>query len=309
MGTNARKQFDIGAFVGGLVFGLSGFFAARIWAGHVDVIAAASWMPWVVYTNVKCQMSRRRQSGYGASATNVKWKTYCVLAAAVFALQLLAGYQTMAFMTAIAVLIVTLLLCYFVKSFKPLVRMALAVALGLGLAAIQIIPLQEFFRQSIRTFNFPYSWNSYGSLTIASLKQFLNPFFFGDQISYHGPPPNFAEHAFFVGRVGVVLIIFFLLRRLPRLPRSPMVLAFGCVAFFGLWISLGPNAPIDLQYLLWKIVPMYRYLRLPPRHLILVVFGLSGLIGLGLQRFNKPFSFLIALFISAEMILYARHFI
>ncbi|MBI3956217.1 YfhO family protein, partial [Candidatus Gottesmanbacteria bacterium] len=45
------------------------------------------------------------------------------------------------------------------------------------------------------------------------------------------------------------------------------------------------------------------------RHLILVVFGLSGLIGLGLQRFNKPFSFLIALFISAEMILYARHFI
>ena len=36
------------SWVSGLLFMLSGFFMARTWSGHVDVIAAASWMPWVV---------------------------------------------------------------------------------------------------------------------------------------------------------------------------------------------------------------------------------------------------------------------
>ena len=47
----------ISAFVSGAVFGLSGFFLARTFAGHVDVIAAASWMPWVLWTNGKWQMA------------------------------------------------------------------------------------------------------------------------------------------------------------------------------------------------------------------------------------------------------------
>ncbi len=276
------------AWTAGLVFGLSGFFSARIWAGHVDVIAAASWMPWVVWA-----FTRRG----------------IVLAAGIFALQILAGYQTMAFFTMEAVGMMTLFFCLKQRSAAPAIRAILAVLLGLGLAAIQIIPTQEFFRASIRTFSLPYSWNSYGSLTIASLKQFFNPFIFGDHLTYSGPPPNYPEHAFFVGRVGIVFVIVFLLSRLPRLLRSPRLLMFCLIAFFGLWVSLGPNAPIDLQYILWKFVPMYKYLRVPPRHLILVVFGLSGLIGIAMQRVKKPFSFLIMLVISAEMILYARHFI
>ena len=67
---------------------------------------------------------------------------------------------------------------------------------------------------------------------------------------------------------------------------SREVLLYGCgffgIALFGVWVSLGPNAPIDLQYALWRIVPMYHYLRIPPRHLILAVFGLAGLAGIGL---------------------------
>ncbi len=360
------RYLDLGAWIGGLVFGLSGFFTARIWAGHVDVIAAASWLPWVV--GAFWQLIQTHPTKLCSSI---------ILSAVVVALQLLAGYQTMAFFTLEAVFIFVLFYqCHllwmsFPFSFsssprtrgpsvkklgaglaavtRPLLRVIIAAAIGLGLAGIQIIPVQEFFRQSIRTFDFPYRWNSYGSLTIESLKQFLNPFVFGDQLTYHGPPPNYAEHAFFVGRVGLVLAVVFLLRRLPRVPRSPRLLMFGFLAFFGLWVSLGPNAPIDLQYILWKIVPMYRYLRLPPRHLILVAFGLSGMVGMAINliisksqilnskqyqnsnfKSSKRFfvwnfehwdlfriwnlgfriSILVAVIgVATEMILYARHFI
>lgn len=295
------KTVNIGPWVAGLIFGLSGFFTARIWAGHVDVIAAASWMPWVLAAFIKA-----------IKATPGGWSRFTpvLFAGAIFALQLLAGYQTMAFMTAIAVGFVVSFHSYFEKSWRPMLLAGLAGLLGIGLAAIQVIPLQEFFQQGIRTFEFPYSWNSYGSLTWESLKQFVTPFPFGDQTSYQGPASNYAEQAFFVGRVGLLVAIVFLFLRLPRVLRSPRLLMFLFLALFGLWVSLGPNAPIDLQYLLWKFVPMYKYLRIPPRHLILVVFGMSGLIGLAMCAIRSTrLRLMLAGLITIEMIFFARHFI
>ncbi len=89
-----------------------------------------------------------------------------------------------------------------------------------------------------------------------------------------------------------------------------MIIGFGFIAFFGLWVSLGSNAPVDLQYILWKFVPMYKYLRIPPRHLILVIFGLSGLIGFAIHAIHSKHLRLVFVgLITIEMILFARHFI
>lgn len=80
-------------------------------------------------------------------------------------------------------------------------------------------------------------------------------------------------------------------------------------------MSLGPNAPIDLQYIAWKIVPMYRYLRIPPRHLVLVAFGLSGLAGLGAQYVFAKFhrarwvGWSIGMAILIEMVMFGSHFV
>lgn len=60
---------------------------------------------------------------------------------------------------------------------------------------------------------------------------------------------------------------------------------------------------------------MYHYLRIPPRHLILVVFGLAGLAGIGMEYlFRSPKSSralrsLITGVIVVEMVLFARNFI
>lgn len=270
-----RGLGELGGWVAGLVFGLSGFFMARSFAGHVDVIAAASWMPWTVWAMQKKSIP---------------------FAAGVFALQLLAGYQTMAFFTLIAAAFLV----------RPIYKIMPPLFLGVGLAAFHILPVQEFFRSSIRTYGFPYEWHSYGAIEWRSLLQLLNPFQFGNQYTYNGPPPNFIEHSMYVGIGGLVLGVLGVLRVL----REKMV-GFLLVALFGLWVSLGPNAPVDLQYILWKFVPMYQYLRIPARHVILVVFGLAGLAGIGLSSLKLPkvLKSLIVGIITIEMVWFARGFI
>lgn len=80
--------------------------------------------------------------------------------------------------------------------------------------------------------------------------------------------------------------------------------------FFGLWISLGPNAPVDLQKILWQFVPMYHHLRIPPRHLILVVFGLSGLVGTGMTMIkNSYLQYIVSSAVVIELLLFGRGFI
>lgn len=38
----------LGAAVAAVTYGFSGFFAARLWAGHIGLVATFAWLPWVV---------------------------------------------------------------------------------------------------------------------------------------------------------------------------------------------------------------------------------------------------------------------
>lgn len=301
----------VAAWISGLVFMNSGFFMARTWSGHVDVIAAASWMPWVIF------MFSRVLLGGGRDRRGV------VSAGIVFALQLVSGYQTMAFMTAIFIGIMCVV--FFVRERRIAVLLWGVVAgiFGIGLAAFHLVPVSEFFRLSIRTYTLPYSWISYGSWTPMSLIQMLNPFFFGNQRVYNGPPPNFGEHSAFIGVIGLLLAfagvyVVWQSSHIKKRPVGVMFLLGTSAVFaviFGVWMSLGASVPVDLQYIAWKIIPMYQYLRIPTRHLILVVFGLSFLSGMGagyiLARLRgvRLAGWVITAFVIIEMVLFGRHFI
>lgn len=297
----SRSMRRLSAWVGGVVFGLSGFFMARTYAGHVDIIAAASWMPWVMWGF--CMLAQ------GKTVRSM------VMAAFLFACQLYAGYHTMAAFTAFIVFAYIVGYAVRTRHFQVIVRAGAAGVLGIGLAALQLLPETEFVRASVRTYPFPYSWISYGSWEWKSLLQMVDPFLFGNQTTYQGPPPNFVEHSAFVGVLGLIFACIgsVSLLRAKKHHMLAGVLFLFCV-MFGIWISLGPNAPIDLQYLLWKAVPLYRYLRIPPRHLILVVFGLSGLAGFGFHqlariRFLRVAVWIVAISVTAEMVWFARGFI
>lgn len=290
------------SFVSGIVFGLSGFFMARTWAGHADVIASASWLPWVVWAFWKLITVPRSRPDLPLREV--------FAAAVVFAFQLFSGYQTMAFFTVMIVGCAAIVRSVMGKTWVPLWRSVVAGGLGVGLAAIQILPEQEFFRMGVRTYDLPYRWISYGSWTWKSMAQLLNPFHFGNQVTYAGPPPNFIEHSAFVGVGGLLFFVIGLVRSL-RDRKEIWGKIWIIVAVFGLWVSLGPNAPIDLQYILWKSIPMYRYLRIPPRHLILVVFGLAGLSGIGFSSLKLPkvLRTILTGLIVMEMIVFGRQFI
>jgi len=304
--TISNHVYNAGAWISGAVFGLSGFFMARTYAGHADVIAAASWIPWVVWSFYRL--------GY---ATGLAYKKSFALAAILLSLQLFAGYQTMAMMSVIVVGIVIAAVCIEQKRLQPVFSALAAGATGILLAAIQVLPVQEFFRMSIRTYGFPYVWHAYGSLEWRSFWQLLNPFIFGNVTTYAGPPPNFIEHSMFVGVVGLILAgtgVFSLFRSGKRQLQT-VGIGFICVTVLGFWISLGPNAGVDLQYYLWKWIPMYKYLRIPPRHLILAVFGLSVLSGFGAAYLIRILgrirvvSFILAGLVAGEMVMFGRGFI
>jgi hypothetical protein len=303
----------IAAWLSGAIYGLSGFFMARVWAGHVDVIAAASYMPVVfgLYWLVVKRGTRKDIS----------------LAAFAFALQLFAGYQTMAFFTGISIGVAMLVYATVHRAIKPIGRVLFTTCIAVCLSAVQLLPEQEFFRQSIRTFSLPYQWISYGSIQLKNLFGLIHPFIFGDQLSYAGPPPNYAEQAMFIGRITLVLAAVAIVLGIPKLrslknlqkdEKTYLWIIFALITLFAIWVSLGPNAPLDIQYILWKLVPMYHYLRIPPRHLVLFVFGMSMLAGLGLEalisikaiRFHKQkfIELIIVGTIIAELVPFAQHF-
>ncbi|OGG04257.1 hypothetical protein A2Z33_03860 [Candidatus Gottesmanbacteria bacterium RBG_16_52_11] len=297
---------ELPAAAAGITFALSGYFSARIWSGHVDTIAAQSYMPWVV------------------GAMFLLWQKPSVrrLAAASLALavQIYAGYQTMAMYTLEIVALAVMLFSLYRKSLRPLVLTAAAVIGGLGFAALQMIPNWEFFGRSIRTFPMPYEYLSRGSLVWGSLIQLLYPFHWGDQYSFRGPPPNYGEQAMYVGVVGIVLAVAALIIYLPKFFEFPgarkkdeniiYVAIFAAAAVISVWLALGPNAPYDLNRFLWEYVPLYRGIRHPSRHLIQFVLAASVLTGVGLSRVKHRFlQLMLTALLIADMGIFARHFL
>lgn len=301
-----RFMGQMAAWGTGLIFGLSGFFMGRVWQGHIDILTSAPYLPIV----------------FGCMWRALEKKTLrrIVLAGAVYAVQMYAGYQTMAYFTGWALLILVILWSLKEKSLRPFIIFITIVLITAGLAALQILPAQEFFQHSIRTYTMPYSWVVMGSYTLKNVLQLVSPFTLGEPYHYKGPGPNYGELAAYMGVISLILasmyVIIFIIRKLRFFRRSECTqkdtLTLSCIllGIFGLWISFGWNAPIDLQYILWKIIPLYQYLRIPSRHLILFVFSASILAGLGFDIVKKrSLRFILITCIVVDLVLFVRHFI
>jgi hypothetical protein len=328
------------ALISGLAFGLSGFFVARVWAGHSDLIAAGSWMPWVVrafFVSIeKCKLQITNPPAGRASYKLQKGITQlfqiiqnAIPTSFLLALQLIAGYQTMAFFTGMILGVIALVYFIVKKRIDPFIELFFVLLFSGGLAAIQLLPLYENLANSVRTMKLTYAWVSSGAETWKSLHMLFNPFVFGDKLSYFGVPPNYHEHAAFVGRTAVLLgcvsILFILYwivnlliskfsKRITKV-RVPPLFVIGFAVFlilliFSLWVSMAMNAPYDILKVLWEIVPIYKSLRFPSRHFFITVFALSGLAGLGVSVIKKPIIQIgIVCILSIELVWFGRQFI
>jgi len=255
----------VGATLSGLAFAFSGYMAARIYAGHIGLLATNSWLPWLLLATV---WSVRRKTWWSA-----------VLMGVPFALSILAGHTTSLIYVGLMWGLFALYLILAERERGPLVLRQLAIAglVGLGLSAVQLLPLLQFIMSASRTAEATYEFATAYSFPPAHLITFLVPEFFGEPTrAGTWSVPNFEELTYYVG----ILPLLALLVALKR-PSRQVYFWLG-IMVLGLLLALGSYG--FFYKLVYDLIPIFRLTRAPARAAYLVVFAASVVLGLALNR-------------------------
>jgi hypothetical protein len=249
----------LGAMLAALVYGFSGFYAARLWAGHIGLVATFTWLPWVILATRWC-FSRG------------DWRA-AVVAGAPVGLAILAGH-TPSFLIIGAIWLAFVL--YFLIEGRGrrrlLARQAAVLALvGAGLAAVQLLPFAQLSLASERVAGSDFEFASGYSLPPAHLVTLLLPEFFGEptQIGYWSVP-TFEELNYYAGLL-VVFGIVLALRKQSRLAWFYLLLMAT-----GLGLALGRYS--GLYRVVYDLVPVMQWMRAPARWAAVYVFAGAALL-------------------------------
>jgi hypothetical protein len=255
----------VGAALGGLAFAFSGYMAARIYAGHIGLLATNSWLPWLLLATV---WSVRRRTGWSA-----------VLMGVPFALSILAGHTTSLIYVGLMWGLFALYLVLAEKERGSLVLRQLAIAglVGLGLSAVQLLPLLQFIMNASRTAEATYEFATAYSFPPAHLITFLVPEFFGEPTrAGTWSVPNFEELTYYVGLLPLLALVVALKRP------SRQVYFWLSVMVLGLLLALGSYS--FFYKLVYDFIPIFRLTRAPARAAYMVVFAAAVLMGLAVNR-------------------------
>jgi len=244
------------AIAGGIVFGLNGFFMAHL--GLLGLVYAQAWVPLVLLGLVR-------------ATDRLAWS---VVGAAGVALSLLAGHPQQLFFCAPAILIFITSRVVRRRSIQSLQRLiaasVLVVAIGAGIAAVQILPQAELLENSHRRL-MSFEEATFGSLEGDRMWTVLLPDYGRD---YGG------EAAGWVGATGVLLAT----AGVVSLCRRSMLADLACwlaILFSSLLFSSGASTPV--YGILLDIWPGLESFRFPVRFLYPAVLSVSVLGSYGFQ--------------------------
>jgi hypothetical protein len=253
------------ALVCALAYMLNGEMIGRIALGHVWLVYALAWLPaaWLLF--------------------KLTLETHSVLALAgaslIVALLLLTGHPTFVGYTLLLLGFVWLLHASQVwedeRHLRAIlasgVRFAAILALGIGLAGIQVLPSAVLSSQSALSSGYDLTNANLGAL----LPQHLTSMFLADGVVYQG-----YSQWDLVPYLGVLLPL-----AAPwafvRAERRRLAMSLGLVAVFALVLAFGHE--LRLFSALYIAVPPFRVLRIPPRALVLWAPTMIVLGGLGLE--------------------------
>jgi hypothetical protein len=259
----ALTRSRLAALTSGLIFGLSGFMMAHL--GHAVIIHVAAWIPLILWT-----LAALRQR------FTVRW---LVIGSVAMALCFLAGHSQI-FVYGLLVAGGYVLVVGWsapVGRWRFFSVSLLMVLIGIGLAAVQIIPAIELIRQSIRV---GYPFHDFVAHALPPRQAFtlIFPMVFGHPsasgaLPYFGPD-NQTELTGYVGllplMLGAVGLVAF--------RRKSLAWFWLCVALLALVLATGDATP--LARLLYH-VPILNGFRAPARHFIELTVAVSILSGLG----------------------------
>lgn len=252
-------QTRLGGLLAALTFTFSGFMVVRLWAGHIGLVAAHAWLPWML---LALSWAAPRRSGW-----------YGVVAGLPLALAFLAGHTASLLYLGLIWGLYGLYLALTAGRWGQIIRqMGLAAVTALLLSGAQLLPALQFSSVSARSTAPSFEFATAYSFPPAHLLTLVVPAFFGEpsRIGYWSVP-NFEELTAYAGLLPL-LALFVLLRR----PRSTTWL-YGGLALLGLLLALGSYG--FLYQLFYDWLPPFRLARAPGRAMFLYVLAASLLVG------------------------------
>ncbi len=298
-----------GAFVAGVVFTFSAFMVVSV--DFPMIVAAVTWLPFLLWVAEKLLRLAEDAAGH--------WKAvpWVLLGAAGLGMQILAGHAEI-------MVYVAIILAYYVagrlvalgarhrRTFWPMAGRAVAWLaalgiLGIGLGAVQWIPLYELVRQNFRQGAASYQQVVGWAYPWRQILTFFVPDFFGNP-SHHqvfdlfrwqvvpvttnalGEPiteiawtkglptwKNYVEAGSYVGILPLLLAVIAVIRK-----RGAPVGIFGSLAVVSILMAFGT----PLYALFFYLVPGASQLHSPFRWVYAYTLSIAALAGLGLTALS-----------------------
>lgn len=267
------------AFLAGIALSFGGFVTARL--PHITLLATASWLPWLLLFQIKY---------WRAKWLNQRTVIWFLLICLGLAIQFLSSSPPIAFFNVATFALlgtlahwvwgnqrVTLNKTSIVENFRRLMQSILftilQIGLGIGLAAIQLLPTAELINFSNRAqagFDF---FTTY-SMEPQYLTQFVAPF-----TTFSQPEQSNMEYWAYIG-----VLPFFLALLAPVLRRDARTWFFFACGLIATVLALGKFTPL---YSFLYAVPIFNQFRVPAR--LLFLFSLIGafLAGIGFEELRR----------------------
>jgi Bacterial membrane protein YfhO len=261
----ALTNSKLSSAASGIIYAMCGFMMAHL--GHTAIIHAAVWIPLIIWS---LEMLRRKFSSL--------WLTTGCLAVACC---VLAGHlQIVVYGLILGVCYGAALGCKAATGrWRYYTIVSLVMLIGLGLAALQILPTLELASLSTRT---EYVFSDFVSYSFPrqQLVQLLFPGIFGG-LSGYGVPSyfgqwNLTELTGYVGLLPLMLAgVGFIVTR-----RRAISIFWLCAALVAFLLALGDQTP--LAQLVYRL-PVVGKFRVPARHFIEMALAVSVLAGIGVN--------------------------
>ncbi|MBN1220158.1 MAG: hypothetical protein JXM69_14620 [Anaerolineae bacterium] len=258
-----RESLDlspIAALLGSLTFALNGKWLAHAAGGHVSLVGAVGWLPWVLFGTM---MLLRTTSLF----SRLKWTTMIAVV-----LALIIATHSLPFIYGIyLVAAITIWHLIFINphnrpaTIKQLWLPWLAIPILTGLlGAIQLLPLLELAQFSNRAFSL-----SEAAEFALSPAQLLMGLLLPSAEGGH-------EYIIYGGLIPLLLVPFGLSRR------NRWTWFYGLLLIFTVLFALGPYTPV--HSLFYHLAPGFGWVRTPARMFFVATIAMAVLVGFAVDR-------------------------
>jgi hypothetical protein len=263
-----RFRSRAGAVISGVAYSGSGFAVFHL--VHPPWVIAVAWLPVLML---------------GVDMVSERWSVRRgALPAAALALIAFGGHPQAVWLALAAVGVYVAALTALDRfDLRRVVRVAGALAVGLGVGAVQLLPLWYFSRTSARP-ALSAAAAFQDSLKPHDLPTLVFPWMYGgsSQGSVFSAAWRAGDLQHEVGMFAGASIVALALVALIRLRRRPAILALGAVGVFSVLFALGGSTPLGRVF--YEVLPFARSFRGWARAMLLLNLALAMLAGAGVRE-------------------------